>query len=194
MWELSKAAHYTSSHVMCWVALDRTLAVGRRLGMPDREDWARAANAIRSDVLTRGWNAARGAFTQMPGSEALDASALLIPLYGLLPIDDARVVSTVERIADELTIDGFLYRFDPAPLGGVMGEFEAAFIPCTFWLAAVYRLLNRDGDAGAVLSAVDSIGGEARLLAEAVDPRTRSFAGNFPLAFSHAERIRAALA
>jgi GH15 family glucan-1,4-alpha-glucosidase len=126
----------------------------------------------------------------------LDASALLIPLYGLLPPDDPRVLATVQRVVDELTIDGFVYRFDPQGMPGVhgtMGEFEAAFVPCTLWLASVYRMLGHERASLATLQAVESVAGSTLLLGEAVDPRTRTFAGNFPLAFSHAERVRTAL-
>ncbi len=195
IWEAPVAQRHTSTRVMCWVALDRTIATATRLRRPVAHSWGAAADRIRAAVLADCWNDERGAFTQAVGSDALDASTLLIPLYGLLPVDDPRVTATVERIVDELTIDGFVYRFDPQRtpgMDGTLGEFEAAFVPCTLWLASVYRLLGDERQSLAILDGVESVAGSTLLLGEAIDPRTRTFAGNFPLGFSHAERIRTA--
>jgi GH15 family glucan-1,4-alpha-glucosidase len=197
IWELAVNRHYTSSRVMCWVALDRAIAIAQRLGRRCGEAWCRAAADIRAEVLGRGWNTQRRAFTQCIDGDALDASVLLIPLYGLLPASDERVRATVDRIAAELTIDGMVYRFDPRASrvrgASAMGEYEAAFVPCTLWLASVYRMLGRDCAASAITAAIDAVAGSTGLLAEGIDPRSGGFAGNFPLAFSHAERIRTAL-
>ncbi len=52
---------------------------------------------------------------------------------------DQWVISTVQRIEEALVIDGFVYRFQPGKTSGYedvpVGEFEGAFLPCTFWLA-----------------------------------------------------------
>ena len=198
IWEVPSAEHYTSSRVMCWTALDRIGRLAAHIGQTTNPKWQAAAVQIRDAVLRECWNAERRAFTQAAGSDALDASALLIPLYGFLPPSDDRVRSTIDRIVDELTIDGFVYRFDPLKLQDIqpsaLGEFEAAFVPCTLWLATVYRLLGDDAASRSIVERIDEVGGATGLLAEAIDPRTRGFAGNFPLGFSHAERIRTALA
>jgi len=105
------------------------------------------------------------------------------------------VRATVDRIAEELTIDGLTYRFNPAEVpevkGSAMGEFESAFLPCTFWLASACALLGRQRDALDVLAAARRVAGPLGLYAEAIDPRGPSFAGNTPLLFSHVEHIRA---
>jgi GH15 family glucan-1,4-alpha-glucosidase len=197
-WELPAVRHYTSSRVMCWVALDRIERIGHRLHQPVDPAWRDAASAIRGEILDRGWNRALGGFTQTLGGDTLDASALLIPIYELLPAGDPRVAGTVDWLIGELTIDGLLFRLNPLTmpeLGGLpLGEFEAAFVPCTLWLATVCRQLGRARTATTLLETLDAIAGPTGLLAEAVDPRTRTFAGNFPLGFSHAEYVRATLA
>jgi GH15 family glucan-1,4-alpha-glucosidase len=198
LWELPATRHYTSSRVMCWVALDRIGRIGERLDRAVDGRWRDTAAAIRREVLDAGWNRSLGAFTQTLGGDTLDASALLIPIYGLLPASDPRVAATVDRLCEELTIDGLLYRFDPLTMPELddlpLGEFEAAFVPCTLWLAYVCRQLGRARDAAALVDALHAIAGPTGLLGEAVDPRTRTFAGNFPLGFSHAEYVRYALA
>ena len=50
-------------------------------------------------------------FTQSYGSDALDASVLLIPHMGFLPADDPRMVSTVAAIEKGIVSDGFVFRY-----------------------------------------------------------------------------------
>ena len=74
----------------------------------------------RRGVRPRGTTSARQAFTQYYGSDALDASLLMIPLVGFLPATDPRVRRTIEAIERELTEDGFVlrYRTDGRRRGG----------------------------------------------------------------------------
>jgi GH15 family glucan-1,4-alpha-glucosidase len=46
-------------------------------------------------------------------ANVLDASVLLLPVFGFLPFDDERVRGTVEVIQMKLGRDGFIYRFSP---------------------------------------------------------------------------------
>lgn len=90
-----------------------------------------------------------------------------------------------------------MFRFNPQQTRGVsklpLGQLEGAFLPCTFWLATAYAKIGRPQRALAILQRVENIAGELGLFAEAVDPRTRGFAGNTPLLFSHVEYLRAVL-
>lgn len=182
---------------MCWTALDRVLRIADRLHLRPRQAqaWRSTRDAIRHAVVHEGWSDRLGAFKQSFENDALDAATLLIPLTGLLPIDDRRVASTVDAIANRLTIDRGVYRFDPDHVPKTeafpMGQFEAAFLPCTFWLATVFALMGRSNDASGILLAAERVAGPLGLFAEAVDPRGGSFAGNFPLLSSHVEHIRA---
>ena len=135
IWEVRGGPrHFVHSKVMCWVALDRGLEIAERYGFPaDRERWRQARDAIRAEVLVRGWSAAKGAFVQAFGSEELDATALLLPLLGFLPFDDPRVASTVAAVERELGERGFLLRYrSPDGLSGG----EGVFLLCSFWYAS----------------------------------------------------------
>ncbi len=197
IWELPVRRHYVSSLVMCWTALDRTLRLGNLIEAPasEQDAWRNACDSIRREVEARGWSQRLGAFKQSIESDALDASALLIPLSGFLPIADPRVRSTVEQIAARLTIDDCVYRFDPDCVEGIqgppMGQYEAAFLPCTFWLGRAFALLGRTDRAREILETAERAAGRVGLLAEALDPRGFEMAGNTPLLFSHVEHIRA---
>jgi GH15 family glucan-1,4-alpha-glucosidase len=199
IWELDTQTHHVSSKVMCWVALNRAIELARRTGAHTGVvRWDQASQRIHAEVLLRGWSPRLRAFRQSYGSDTLDASSLLIPLMGFLPPNDERVVATVERLEQRLTINGYLYRFDPQETEGVnplpLGEFEGAFLPSTFMLAAVYVQMGQRDKAEALLDRVERDCGPLGLFPEEIDSRTGGFLGNAPLLFSHAEHIRAVLA
>ena len=137
IWEVrSGPQHFTSSKVACWVAAD----AGARIAEVRGEDelaarWRAAAEEIRADVLANAVDE-RGVFTQHYDTKALDASVLLIPLFGFLPPSDERVRNTVLAIADELTEDEMVlrYRVDETD-DGLSGE-EGTFTICSFWLVS----------------------------------------------------------
>lgn len=198
IWELSKREQFLSGRVMSWVALDRAARLAEKLGhSQEAERWRAASEEVRTAVLQKGWSERAGAFGQRFGSDNLDAAALLIPIMGFLPPDDPRVVATIERIAQRLTIDGFVYRFDPkqtpgfSPSAPPLGHFEGAFLPCTFWLATAYALRHQPDKAEAILERAQAVAGQPGLFAEAVDPRNRTFLGNTPLLFSQTEFVQA---
>jgi len=196
IWELSSRQRYVSGRVMCWVTLDRVLRIANRMAVvPDGATaWTREREAIRHEVETLGWSDRLCAFKQSLEHDVLDASALLMVIVGFLPAQDPRVQSTIDAVAERLTIDGCVYRFDPEQVidrDGSMGQYESAFLPCTFWLATACALTGRTRDARDILDRVRAVAGPLGLFAEAIDPRSRAFAGNTPLLFSHVEYIRA---
>jgi len=200
IWELSTKQHYLSGKVLGWVALDRALKIATKLGKSaGNENWRSMRDQLHREVMEHGWSDHHhlAAFRQRYEGENLDAAALLIPIVGFLPPDHPRVKSTVEKVVEQLSIDGFIYRFDPLQTPGIqkqqipLGEFEGAFLPCTFWLATIYALMDRKKDAEAILNRVEKIAGPVGLFAEGVDARTGDFLGNHPLLFSQIEYVRA---
>jgi GH15 family glucan-1,4-alpha-glucosidase len=198
IWELPMKEHYVSSNVMSWVVLDRAITIAARLDLDaPMATWTEERDIIRQEIMTRGWNEHRQSFVQRYGSSALDASTLLIPIMGFLPVDHPRVINMRERIAEELMIDGLLYRFNPetSPVEDpqLMGEFEGAFLPCQFWLAATYAMAGQLEKAEALLTRAERVASSTGLFAEEADPRTNESLGNYPLVFSQVEYIRAVL-
>ncbi len=201
LWELPTPQHYVSSKVMDWVALDRAVRIARRMGQEKAiGGWQQAMGQIHAEVMELGWSERMGAFRQHYGADNLDAATLLIPITGFLPANHPRVLSTVQRIEDALTIDGFVYRFHPDETAGSesaglpLGEYEGAFLPCTFWLATTYAMQGRVQDAETILSRAERIAGDLGLFSEEVDPRTGTLLGNMPLLFSQMEYVRTILA
>ena len=197
IWELSEPQHFISTKAMCWVALDRAIAIAEETDHDDEavERWKAARGEIFQFVMDQGWSDELGAFRQRTEAHNLDASALLIPLMHMLPPDHPRVVSTVDQIVERLTIDGFVFRFIPKETAGVdplpLGEMEGAFLPCTFWLASVLAMAGRSDAAEAIIDAAEKIAGPLGMFSESVDVRTKLPLGNSPLLFSQTEYVRA---
>jgi alpha,alpha-trehalase len=112
---------------MCWVALDRAIALADHLGAKDRvEGWTATCGEIRTAILEHGWSQAAGAYTQAFGSDELDASNLMLAVTGFLPGDDPRMKATIDATAERLTDErGLVYRYRAAD--GLEGE-EGTFL------------------------------------------------------------------
>ncbi len=195
IWEVrGEPRQFLFSKLMCWVALDRALALASQLHADDQsEHWRAAAAEIRSAILEKGWSAEAGAFTQSFGSPDLDASALMIPIVGFLPGDDPRVLATIDAIAGRLTDDqGLVYRYRTSTgVDGLAGE-EGSFLLCTFWLAQAQAQAGRLEQARATFQRAGRYANDLGLLAEEV--ADGELIGNFPQAFSHIGLINAAWA
>lgn len=194
IWEIrGEPRDFLYSKLMCWVALDRGIALAPLIGAEDRmARWQGVREQIRHSILENGWNKNVGAFTQSFGSEDLDASALMIPIVGFLPVDDPRVRATMDAIQTRLTDKhGLVYRY--LSHDGLEGE-EGTFLLCTFWLSQVLAMAGRVDEAKQTFSRATSFANDLGLLSEEVDPDSGQLLGNFPQAFSHVGLVNAAWA
>jgi GH15 family glucan-1,4-alpha-glucosidase len=192
IWEVrDRPRHYLHSKLMCWVALDRGIKLAES-GVIEGpvERWESVQSEIAEAILKRGFNEKIGAFTQSLDSEVLDASVLTVPLVGLLPFDDPRVLSTTEVIQRRLVSDGLVYRYlsDDGLPGG-----EGTFLLCTFWLIDNLANQGRLDQAKALFEKVAKYANNAGLYSEEIDPSGGVFLGNFPQGFTHLALIRSAI-
>jgi len=195
IWEIrGEPRHFLHSKLMCWVALDRAVELAGSIGAEGAKvtRWREERDEIRRAIMEQGWSERAGAFTQAFGSEALDASTLLLPIVGFLPGDDPRVSATVDAIAERLTDPlGLVYRYRADD--GLEGE-EGTFLLCTFWLAHAFALRGDVGRAREVFERAAGFANDLGLLAEQADGATGELLGNFPQAFSHIGLVNAAWA
>jgi GH15 family glucan-1,4-alpha-glucosidase len=183
--------HFVHSKLMCWVALDRGLALAKdSLRKAPERRWRAAREELRETILAKGYDRERGTFVQAFGASDLDAAVLRLPIYGLLPYDDERMASTVDVLGRELDDHGLLRRYD-ADDGWPR---EGAFIACTFWLAQCLSGLGRDEDAQAAFDRALATANDLGLFSEEFDGATGQALGNFPQAFTHLSHIEAAIA
>ena len=194
IWEVRGGLqHFLYSKLMCWVALDRAIALADVLGATSRVGgWAQARDEIAAALLTQGWSDDAKAFTQALGGPDLDASVLMMPIVGFVDPRDPRMLATLDAIEQRLTDGrGLVYRY-LAPDG--LGGSEGTFLLCTFWLAQARALAGQVEQATAVFERAIAHVNDLGLMAEEVDPHTGELLGNFPQAFSHIGLINAAWA
>ena len=197
IWEVrGPARHFTHSKVMAWVAFDRAVRMHEEFGRRGPiERWRALRDEIHAEVLARAWNDEQQAFTQSFGSDELDASVLLMPLVGFLPATDERLVSTVEAIRRELTVDGLVLRYRPQEDGDVDGlpVGEGVFLPCSFWLAQVLALQGKLDEGRELFERLLDLRNDVGLLSEEYDPVAGRQLGNFPQAFTHLALVNTAI-
>jgi GH15 family glucan-1,4-alpha-glucosidase len=196
MWEMrGEPRHHLSSKVLCWTALDRAVKLAPHLGeYAKAEEWAAERDRIRDAVLGRGWSEAKQAYAQSFDSDELDAAALLMPLVGFLPATDARMRSTIEAIARELTQDGLVLRYlndEGLNADGLTGE-EGTFVICSFWLVSCLAKAGEIERSETLFGQLAGYANDLGLLAEEIDAEHGELLGNFPQAFSHIGLITAA--
>jgi GH15 family glucan-1,4-alpha-glucosidase len=192
IWEVrGEPQHFTSSKIMCWVALDRGAKLAELHGWTNEiGKWCAIAEEIKADILANGVDS-RGVLTQRYGDDALDASLLLAVLNRFLPADDPRIRATVLAIADELTEDGLVLRYRTHETDdGLSGE-EGTFTICSFWLVSALVEIGEIGRAKHLCERLLSFASPLQLYAEEIDTHTGRHLGNFPQAFTHLALINA---
>jgi GH15 family glucan-1,4-alpha-glucosidase len=174
IWEMrGPARHFTYSKVMAWVAFDRAIKSAETFGLEGPlDDWRRLRDEICDDVCERGFNKKLGTFVQAYGSDQLDASLLLLPCVGFLPVTDERIAATIAAIERSLLRGGF--------------------VACSFWLVDVYMLQDRFDEAESLFRRLVGLANDVGLLSEEYDPRAKRLVGNFPQAFSHLALVNSA--
>jgi alpha,alpha-trehalase len=196
IWEIrGPQQDFLYSKVMCWVALDRAIALSDKLEASDQvASWKQTMDEIHETVLREGWSEKAGAFTQYFGSDDLDASNLMLPIVGFISASEPRMLSTIDAIEERLTDErGLVYRYDThGGVDGLEGE-EGTFVFCTFHLAQALALADQPERARAVFERAIAYVNDLGLLAEEVDDKGELL-GNFPQAFSHIGLVNAAWA
>ncbi len=194
LWEVrGPPKHFTSSKLMCWVALDRGARLAEiREEKELAEEWQKVADEIRDDICDNALDE-RGVFCQHYDTDTLDASVLLMPLVRFLTPEDERIRATVLAIADELTSDGLVlrYRTDDTD-DGLSGE-EGTFTICSFWLVSALVEIGELVRGRELCEKLLSYSSSLQLYAEEIDPRSGRHLGNFPQAFTHLALINAVM-
>jgi GH15 family glucan-1,4-alpha-glucosidase len=196
IWEVRTGPqHFVYSKVMCWVAIDRGIRLAQKRSLPaDWKLWIQTRDAIYEDIMAHGWNDKLKAFTQSYGSEAMDASVLVLPLVKFISPTDPRMISTLKRIRERLVFDSLVrrYEFDR----GVGAERrdsgdEGTFTMCSFWYVEALARAGHVSEARWNFEKMLGYSNHLGLYSECLSPTGRLL-GNFPQAFTHLGLISAA--
>jgi GH15 family glucan-1,4-alpha-glucosidase len=203
IWEVRGGQqHFVYSKLMCWVALDRGLRLADKRSFPaERDRWLTVRDQIYEEIMAKGWNSERLAFVQSYGSDALDASNLMMPLVFFLSPTDPRMLSTLDAILQPpekggLVSNSLVHRYNVKETSdGLPGE-EGTFNICTFWLVEALTRAGRVDptrldQARLMFEQMLGYANHLGLYAEETGPRGEAL-GNFPQAFTHLALISAA--
>jgi GH15 family glucan-1,4-alpha-glucosidase len=194
IWEVRGGRrNFTYSKLQCWVALDRGVRLARKRSFPTESDaWRRERNRIYSAIMQQGWNDRRQAFTQYFGSEAMDASLLMMPLMLFVSPKDPRMLSTLDAIRRDLVSDTLVsrYRIGEAAHDGLPGT-EGSFSICSFWLVEAMARAGKVEEAQLLFEKMLSYANHLGLFSEEIGAKGELL-GNFPQALTHLGLISAA--
>ncbi|GLI36513.1 glycoside hydrolase family 15 protein [Geobacter hydrogenophilus] len=192
IWEIrGEPRHFVLSKAMCWVAIERGIRLAKNL---EREapvdEWQKACDQIRSEIEEKGYDRERGVFIQAYDTPIMDASLLLLPIFGFIEADDKRMVRTVAAIRQDLEQDGLLRRYRADD--GLDGE-EGVFLACSFWLAECLAAQGQIEETRRVFRRAADTANDLGLFSEEYDTRSGEMLGNFPQALTHLSLIAAAV-
>lgn len=203
IWEVRGGRReFVYSKMMSWVAVDRALRLATKRSLPaDWRLWIKTRDLIYETVMKKGWSETKQAFVQSYGSDALDASTLLMPLVFFVSPSDPRMLSTLDAINKPpeeggLVSDGLAYRYDLSESPDGLKGSESTFNICTFWLVEALTRAGRADparldDARLMFERMIGYGNHLGLFAEETGRRGQAL-GNFPQAFTHLALISAA--
>ncbi len=192
MWESrGKPRHYVYSKVLAWVAIDRFIggkATRKYAGRDFLGEMRQLRDRMHAQICGEGYDEKLRTFVAFYGSEEVDASLLLLPLVGFLPIHDERITSTIAAIERDLVHDGLVRRWRPH-----LKDPEGAFLACSSWLAECQMMQGRRDAAIATFERLLSVRNDLGLLAEEYDLKAGRLSGNFPQALSHLAVVQTAV-
>ena len=187
-WELGPR-WWAESRLTCVAGLRAMSAAGAPSSLVGT--WQSLADAILAETTVKCTHES-GRLQRAPDDTRVDAALLLPLLRGALPPADPRVSATVAAVRDELSVDGYVYRYraDERPLG----EAEGAFLLCGFVMSLAELLEGNVVASARWFERTRSGCGPPGLFSEEFDVDQRQLRGNLPQAFVHAALLEAAAA
>jgi GH15 family glucan-1,4-alpha-glucosidase len=186
IWEETPLHNYTSSKVITSISLKYISEHSEE--EEEKKRWQDTSEQIRQYV-EENCLTAEGAYAVYEGSQEVDVSAVLFPLWGYTDADSIAMLQTITVLEREYC-QNHLYRrhlveFDSGK--------EGAFLAATFWVAQ-YWVMRREWEKvetilGAALRFMNDVG----IMPEEGDPVTGEWLGNLPQTFVHASLIGAVI-
>ena len=192
IWEFrNENRHFTFSKLLCWVAVDRAIKVSEIFKRKkSAKKWEILRSKIKNDIIEKGWNENKKAFTQSYGSDDLDASVLLMEQYEFIDAMDPKYISTVKAIERELSFEGLLFRYKNID---DFGKPSSSFTVCSFWFAYSLYKIGEKEKSKKYFDELLSYSNHLGLFSEDLDFKSKRLLGNFPQAYSHLALIETAM-
>jgi hypothetical protein len=188
IWEIDNR-RWAHSRLMCAAGL-RAAAAAPSGRSENAEQWRRQADELVASV-DRDCLHPTGRWQRSPDDSAVDAALLLPGIRGAVVAEDPRNRASVSAVLEELTDDGYVYRFRHDP-ERPLHESEGAFVLCGFLMSMAQLNLGRREEAVRWFERNRAAMGPPGLFAEEYDVVQRQLRGNLPQAFVHALLLESA--
>lgn len=186
IWEECEKHQYTSSKVVVACGLKFIADLSQDEAQAQR--WRAAEQSIRQFVAQHCLTS-EGAYAVAAGSDAVDVTAALFPVWDYTAADTPEMVATMTALERDYA-SGNLYR---RHLQDFDSQQEGAFLAGTFWVAQYWVMRQDLQRAKAIIDAALGFANDLGLFAEEADPATGQMLGNFPQTFVHAALIGAVI-
>lgn len=182
IWEEFPEKHYTSSKVVASMSLQYIAEYSE--DEAEKKHWQDTAVRIRKYV-EENCRTTDGAYAVYAGSENVDVSAMLFPVWAYTEADSPAMLETVKVLEREYCQDHLYLRhrveYD--------SHKEGYFLAGTIWVAQ-YWVMRRNWDkVEAVLNATLRFMNDVGIMPEQGDPETGEWLGNLPQTFVLASLI-----
>ncbi len=182
LWEEKQPRQYTSSKVIVACGLSFIAEYSKDESQARR--WRETAQDIRRYVA-QNCLTAEGAYAAVAGSDAVDVSAVLFPVWDYTAPNTPEMLATMRVLERDSSVGNLYHRY--------LFEFDAheegAFLAGTLWVAQYWVMRGELTRSRRIIDAVLSCSNDLFLLPEEADPQTKRMLGNFPQAFVHAALI-----
>ncbi|MDQ6783185.1 MAG: glycoside hydrolase family 15 protein [Actinomycetota bacterium] len=187
IWEIDNRI-WTHSQLICVAGL-RQGARSALSRSPETSSWSLLAERILADTAATSLHP-DGHWQRSPHDPHLDGSLLLPALRGALPADDPRSEATLHAYLDQLTDQGYAYRFRHGELP--LGDAEGSFVLCGFVTAMSLHHQGHRLEAARWFERTARCVGPSAIHGEEWDVAEHQLRGNLPQAFVHALHLEAA--
>jgi GH15 family glucan-1,4-alpha-glucosidase len=194
IWEVRGGAkEFLHSRLMCWVAFDRAVRLAQKRSLSGPLDaWQRIRDEIRNDIFVNFWDNGMQSFVQSKGTEAVDASTLLMPMMRFISPVDPMWLSTMKTIEQRLIEDTLVRRYEVerTHVDG-LPDGEGSFTACSFWFVECLARAGQLEKAQLLFEKLLGYANHLGLYSEELGANGQHL-GNFPQALTHLALISAA--
>ncbi|MGN6741913.1 MAG: glycoside hydrolase family 15 protein [Amnibacterium sp.] len=186
IWEM-EPRWWTESRLICVAGLR---AMAKEHGPAEAARYLQVADRIAAAATDRVLHR-DGYWRRHPDTDGTDAALLMPAVRGAFAADDPRSLATLQHVLDDLTTDGYAYRFQHGDRP--IGETEGAFLLCGFMVALAQHAVGNEVEAFRWFERNRAAAGSPGLFAEEFDVQERQLRGNLPQAFVHALMLETSL-
>jgi GH15 family glucan-1,4-alpha-glucosidase len=186
IWEQAKRRHFTASLVLSACALERIEEYATTETQARR--YRGAAQDMRAFVA-RACRTPEGAYAAVAGSDKVDISAALFPVWGYTTAIAPAMDATIHELERQYGVGGELYHRHLLSAKAVRKE--GAFLVGTFWVAH-YWISRGDLNRGReIIEAGLRYANDLGLFSEEINSSTGEMLGNIPMALVHGSFLAA---